>query len=54
MQIVGNPLKFSETPLEYKQAPPLLGEHTVEVLRNVLGIGDAEIQRLTKQGVVTP
>jgi crotonobetainyl-CoA:carnitine CoA-transferase CaiB-like acyl-CoA transferase len=53
MKVVGNPLKFSETPLEYKRPPPLLGEHTAEVLRDVLGIDDAEIERLTQQGVVT-
>ncbi|WP_280153894.1 CaiB/BaiF CoA-transferase family protein [Piscinibacter sp. XHJ-5] len=53
MKVVGNPLKFSETPLEYKRPPPLLGEHTAEVLRDLLGIDDAEIERLTKQGVVT-
>jgi crotonobetainyl-CoA:carnitine CoA-transferase CaiB-like acyl-CoA transferase len=53
MKVVGNPLKFSETPLEYKRPPPLLGEHTAEVLRDLLGIDDAEIERLTQQGVVT-
>ncbi|HMC16178.1 MAG TPA: CaiB/BaiF CoA-transferase family protein [Albitalea sp.] len=53
MEVVGNPLKFSETPLEYKRPPPLLGEHTAEVLRDVLGIADAEIERLAQQGVVT-
>jgi crotonobetainyl-CoA:carnitine CoA-transferase CaiB-like acyl-CoA transferase len=53
MKVVGNPLKFSETPLEYKRPPPLLGEHTAEVLRDLLGMADAEIERLTQQGVVT-
>jgi len=53
MKVVGNPLKFSETPLEYRRPPPLLGEHTTEVLRDVLGIDDAEIERLAQQGVVT-
>lgn len=53
MKVVGNPLKFSETPLEYKRPPPLLGQHTTEVLRDVLGLDAAEIERLTQQGVVT-
>ena len=37
----------------HAEPPPLLGEHTAEVLRDVLGMDDAEIERLTKQGVVT-
>jgi crotonobetainyl-CoA:carnitine CoA-transferase CaiB-like acyl-CoA transferase len=53
MSIVGNPLNFSETPLEYGRPPPLLGEHTAEVLRDVLGMGDAEIARLAEQKVTS-
>jgi crotonobetainyl-CoA:carnitine CoA-transferase CaiB-like acyl-CoA transferase len=53
MQVVGNPLNFSETPLEYKRPPPLLGQHTTEVLRDLLGMDDTEIDRLAEQGVVT-
>ena len=53
MKVVGNPLKFSETPLEYKRPPPLLGEHTSEVLRDLLGMADTEIDQLAQQGVVT-
>lgn len=30
---VGNPVKFSKTPIEYRNAPPTLGEHTEEILR---------------------
>jgi crotonobetainyl-CoA:carnitine CoA-transferase CaiB-like acyl-CoA transferase len=29
---IGNPIKFSETPVSYRLAPPLLGEHTKEIL----------------------
>jgi crotonobetainyl-CoA:carnitine CoA-transferase CaiB-like acyl-CoA transferase len=32
LQLVGNPIKLSRTPVEYRRAPPTLGEHTVEVL----------------------
>ena len=39
--MVANPARYSRTPLEYRQAPPLLGEHTDEVLGEVLGV-DAE------------
>jgi formyl-CoA transferase len=35
LRLVGSPLKFSETPVDYKLAPPRLGEHTDEVLREL-------------------
>src|SRR2546423_1797964 len=37
LQLVASPMRFSETPLEYRSAPPLLGQHTDEVLRGLLG-----------------
>ena len=54
LSVVGNPLNFSDTPLEYSRPPPLLGEHTAEVLRDLLGMDDAEIERLAEQRVVAP
>ena len=54
MSVVGNPLNFSDTPIEYHRPPPLLGEHTAEVLREVLGLEDAEIARLAQQKVTAP
>jgi crotonobetainyl-CoA:carnitine CoA-transferase CaiB-like acyl-CoA transferase len=49
---VASPMRFSETPVEYKNAPPLLGQHTEEVLRGLLGKSDAEIGRLRAAKVV--
>jgi crotonobetainyl-CoA:carnitine CoA-transferase CaiB-like acyl-CoA transferase len=49
---VASPMRFSATPLEYRTAPPLLGEHTDEVLRTTLGKDAAEIARLRAEGVV--
>src|SRR5512139_59330 len=40
---VASPMRFSGTPLEYRLAPPLLGEHTEEVLQGLLGKSAAEI-----------
>jgi crotonobetainyl-CoA:carnitine CoA-transferase CaiB-like acyl-CoA transferase len=53
MRVVGNPLNFSATPLEYGRPPPLLGQHTAEVLRELLQLDDAEIERLAQQKVTT-
>ncbi|SDS43958.1 Crotonobetainyl-CoA:carnitine CoA-transferase CaiB [Halopseudomonas sabulinigri] len=35
--LVANPIRLSRTPVEYRSAPPLLGEHSAEVLRDWLG-----------------
>jgi len=51
LDVVGNPLNFSETPLAYHRAPPLLGQHTHEVLQQLLGLDDAEIDRLAREKV---
>ncbi len=53
MSVVGNPLNFSDTPNQYLRPPPLLGEHTVEVLREMLGLDNAEIAQLAQQKVTT-
>jgi len=49
---VGNPLKFSATPVGYDQPPPLLGEHTAAVLRERLGLSIDAIADLAARGVV--
>ena len=49
---VASPMRFSATPIEYKHAPPVLGQHTAEVLRGLLGKSDAEIARLSAAGVI--
>ncbi|MDB6043055.1 MAG: L-carnitine dehydratase/bile acid-inducible protein [Gammaproteobacteria bacterium] len=48
---VASPMRFSGSPPEYARPPPLLGEHTVEILRD-LGIDDAQIQRLRADRVI--
>jgi crotonobetainyl-CoA:carnitine CoA-transferase CaiB-like acyl-CoA transferase len=49
---VANPIKYSATPLEYHVAPPALGAHTSEVLREELGLSIEEIDRLREAGVI--
>lgn len=49
---VASPMRFSGTPLSFERAPPLLGQHTDEVLRGLLGKSDAELAKLRADGVV--
>jgi crotonobetainyl-CoA:carnitine CoA-transferase CaiB-like acyl-CoA transferase len=51
VHLVANPMKFSATPVQYRQAPPLLGEHTSEVLKE-FGVGEAELDALRRARVV--
>jgi len=43
---IGNPIKFSATPVTYRLPPPLLGEHTNEVLRG-LGYSEEEVRAMS-------
>jgi len=52
LSLVASPMRFSATPLEYRLAPPVLGEHTDEVLHRLLGKSDAEIARLRAAKVI--
>lgn len=52
LPLVASPMRFSETPIEYRRAPPLLGEHTDEVLRDLLGRSAADIARLRASGTI--
>lgn len=49
---VANPIKFSESPIEYREAPPLLGQHTDEVLAELLGYDADRIAELRASGAV--
>jgi crotonobetainyl-CoA:carnitine CoA-transferase CaiB-like acyl-CoA transferase len=51
-RLIGNPIKFSETPVTYRQSPPLLGEHTDTVLEEVLGLDAGERARLRAARVI--
>lgn len=49
---VSNPIRFSETPVSYNHAPPLLGEHTNEVLQEWLGYSDELIAELRESAAL--
>ncbi len=50
--LVANPMKFSGTPLEYVNAPPTLGQHTGQILRETLGLSAEKIEELRAQRVI--
>lgn len=51
LPLVGSPLKMSETPVEYRLPPPLMGEHTTEIL-NSLGFSNEKIIEYKSRGVL--
>ncbi len=51
--LVGSPMKFSQTPVAYSQAPPTLGEHNAEVLGQVLGLSAQQCLDLSAAGIVS-
>jgi len=50
--LVANPVKFSATPVVYDRAPPLLGQHTAEVLHELLGLDQARIAELGRAEII--
>ncbi len=50
--LVRSPMRFSETPIEHNIPPPLLGQHTDEVLESVLKMSAEDIAALKKAGTV--
>jgi len=49
---VASPMRFSETPVEYDVPPPLLGEHTREILHELLGMELQAVEALAAKGIV--
>jgi crotonobetainyl-CoA:carnitine CoA-transferase CaiB-like acyl-CoA transferase len=50
--LVASPLKMSETPVDYRYAPPTVGADTDRVLQEILNINQDEIQKLKNSGVI--
>jgi crotonobetainyl-CoA:carnitine CoA-transferase CaiB-like acyl-CoA transferase len=49
--LVNSPMKLSATPVTLRRAPPLLGQHTDEVLREI-GIDDDRLRTLRERHVI--
>lgn len=52
VSLVGSPMRFSGTPVEHAVPPPLLGQHTDEVLSGLLGCSEDEIAKLRAAGAI--
>lgn len=50
--LIGRPVKFPGTQQQKIKAPPTHGQHTAEVLREYLGLDDAQIRELSDAGVI--
>lgn len=49
---VASPIRLSETPVEYRKAPPVLGEHSEAILQELLGLDFDKILSLRQAGVI--
>jgi len=52
VKMVASPMKLSATPVRNDVAPPLLGQHTDEVLGELLGYSDGKIQQLRQASII--
>lgn len=52
VKLIGNPIKFSVTPVSYRSHPPVLGEHTTEILNEFLDLNDEEITQLQSKQII--
>jgi Predicted acyl-CoA transferases/carnitine dehydratase len=52
LKVIGTPFKMSDTPTSIRRAPPMLGQHTDEILRDELGYGDGRIAELRAAKII--
>ncbi|MFM2390516.1 MAG: hypothetical protein RLZZ437_2071, partial [Pseudomonadota bacterium] len=52
VDLIGNPVKFSATPVTFQGAPPTLGQHTRAVLQGILGLSDDQLIQLKASGAI--
>jgi crotonobetainyl-CoA:carnitine CoA-transferase CaiB-like acyl-CoA transferase len=52
VRLIGNPVKLSATPVDYRHSPPMMGQDTDAVLKELLDLSESEIRRLREQSVI--
>ena len=52
VDLIGNPIKMSVTPPTYRRPPPTMGEHTDDILSDLLGLSDNDLAGLKERGVI--
>jgi len=52
VEVIAPPVSMSEAEVAAKRGAPVLGQHTAEVLRDMCGVNEEELQKLEQQGVV--
>ena len=52
VHLIASPIRMSKTGPDYRYAPPMLGQHTEEVLGELLEIGLDEVAELRRRGIV--
>lgn len=52
VKLVGSPMKLSLTPVQYQLPPPLLGQHTAQILSQRLGYSVEQLEQLRQHGVI--
>ena len=52
LKLISNPIKMNETPVSYRYAPPLLGEHTDEILKAELNLNEDQIKSLKDSKII--
>ncbi|WP_303981941.1 CaiB/BaiF CoA-transferase family protein [Dongia mobilis] len=52
VDLIGSPIKLSETPVDYRLAPPVCGQDTDDVLRELLSMEDGEIAGLRARKII--
>jgi len=52
VKLVASPMRLSTTPVQYDRAPPLLGQHTAEVLKELLDYSDQRLAELSNKKII--
>lgn len=52
VDLIGNPVKFSKTPVSYRRSPPTMGQHTDQIFEDYLDYSDDSLQKLKGEGVI--